>query len=221
MAAGLSGCLAVWALAFVFSDLAMSRPRAALDSWEAGNGFGDVEQRRRLLERMGRAVAVNPSDAEQRMDLGRFFAWHAARYPHGSERHALYSRLAAERFEEAVAARPTWGFAWVLLSEQLARMDADETATVATLRRGSELAPLEPRTQLRHLWLGLSRWSHLDTGHQKMLTDSLAGLLSSPRYFHEAARIVLHHGRDDLLALSPLAPWQQRALSTMQGTPPS
>ena len=83
-----SGCLCVWALALVFSDLAMSRPRAALSAWEAGQGFGDVALRRRLLARMGRAVAVNPSDARQRMDLGRFFAWHAARYPEGSQRQA-------------------------------------------------------------------------------------------------------------------------------------
>lgn len=221
MAAIASGCIGVWALALVFSDLAMSRPRAALSAWEAGHSFGDVQQRRHLLERMGRAVAVNPSNADQRMDLGRFFAWHAARYPSGSERHGFYSRLAAERFEEAVAARPTWGFAWMLLSEQLDRIDADETAIVAALRRGSELAPLEPRTQLRHLWLALGRWPRLAPDHREMLTAALAGLLSSPTYFPEAARIVLHHGRVELLSGVALEPWQQRALSAIRGDAPT
>lgn len=215
LAAIACGCLAVWALALGFADLAMSRPRAALERWEDGGTIGDVASRRRLLARMGRAIAVNPVDADQRMDLGRFFAWHAARHPRGSERHRFYAELAAARFREAVTARPTWGFAWMLLAQQWSDLGVQESAVVAAMRRGGALAPMEPRVQLTHLWLGLARWQHLSADHRRLLREALSRLLDSREYFREAARIALQHDRQDLLAGALHEPWQRQAFATL------
>lgn len=221
LTAAVCGCLAVAAAALAFSELAMMRPRAELSSWQAGHALGDVARRRGLLAQMGRAVAVNPASADHRVLVGRFFAWHGARYPAGSQRHAFFARLAAARFEEAVAARPTWGFAWILLAEQLQRIAAGEAAVVAALRRGGALAPREPRTQLRHLWLALPRYDTLAPAHRRTVTEALTSLLSSPRYFPEAARIVVQHGREELLAATPLALWQRRVLAAVRADAPS
>lgn len=217
LCAVVAGCLGVWSLAVAFSDLAMSRPRVALAAWEEGGGFGDYQERRRLLTRIGRAVAVNPSDADQRTDLGRFFAWHAARHPRGSQRQRFYARLAAARFEEAVAARPTWGFAWVLLAEQLDALDADEATLMLALRRGARLAPLEPRTQLKVMWLSLGRWPQLSEPHREELRAGLSHLLASPLYFRDAARIALHHGRDELVSGNLTETWQRQSFARLRG----
>ena len=151
------GCLAVWSFALVFSDLAMSRPSAAIVAWERGAPMPDHRERRQLLARMGRAIAVNPMDAQQRMELGRFFAWHGARHRAGSARAVFYSELAADRFVEAVPARPTWGFAWALLAEQWAMGGQPEDQIVHALRRATQLSAFEPGVQLKTLWLGLAR----------------------------------------------------------------
>lgn len=207
------GCLAVWALALAFADLAMAQPRAALAAWQSGAPLPEVARRRALLARMGRAVAVHPFDAAQRLDLGRFFAWHAARHRAGSPRHRLYAALAAARFEEAVRARPTWGHAWLLLAEQWAALGRDEAAVLSAMRRGAALAPLEPGSQLKHLWLALARWPRLGEAHRESVRESLSRLLASRRYFADAARIAVHHRREQLLAGAVHAPWQQQALA--------
>ena len=98
----------------------MSRPSAMIFAWEAGEPMPDHRHRRQSLARIGRSIAVNPLAAQQRMELGRFFAWHAARHRPGSARAVFYSELAAGRFAEAVLVRPSWGFAWALVAEQWA-----------------------------------------------------------------------------------------------------
>ena len=208
-------CLAVLALALSFADLAMSRPRAALVDWERHASLGDYRERRRLLARMGRAVAVHPLDADQRLDLGRFFVWHAGRHAGGSERAGFYQRLAAERFAEAVRARPTWSFAWLLLAEQWATLGHDEARVLAALRRGQTLGPLEPGTQLKALWLGLPRWQRLAPDDHAALRAGLARLLASPAFFRPAAAIAVHHDREDLVRARLAESWQREALATI------
>ena len=210
------GCLLVAALALAFADLAMSRPRAALRAWQQHAPLGDHVERRRLLARMGRALAVNPLDADQRMDLGRFFVWHAERHAADAARARVYRRLAADRFEEAVRARPTSAFAWVLLAEQWSRLGIDEARVRAALRRGAALGPMEPGVQLKVLWLGLARWPALAAGERAALRDSLERLLRSPVYFRTAAGIALQHGRGDLLRAASTADWQRRDLARMR-----
>lgn len=216
LAACACGCLCVWALSLVFADLAMSRPRAALAAWEAGAPLGDYQSRRLLLARMGSAVAVNPLDAGQRLDLGRFFAWHAARHPPGTERERFYTRLAAQRFAEAITARPTWGFAWMLLAEQRDRLGRPEPEVLAAMARGAALAPHEPGVQLKHLWLGMGRWARLGQPGRDALETSLNGLLADSRYFRDAAGIAVHHGHEELVRRAIGAPWQRQAFGQMK-----
>jgi len=209
------GCLAVAALALAFADLAMVHPRKALRAWELQAPLGDYHERRRLLARMGRAIAVNPMDADQRLDLGRFFVWHAERYAAESPRARGYRRLAADRFEEAVRARPTFAFAWALLAEQWSRLGGDEARVRTAWRRATALGPMEPGVQLKVLWLGLARWQVLEEADRASLRASLDRLLRSPQYFQTAARIALQHGRGDLVRASLAAPWQRRDFARM------
>ncbi len=216
VAAVTCGCLAVWALALAYADLAMSRPRAAMAAWEQGLPMDDYQLRRRLLARIGSAIAVHPFDAAQRLDLGRFFAWHAARHPQDAARARLLNRLAADRFEEAVAARPTWGYAWLLMAERWSLTGAVPAARVdAAVHRGAGLAPLEPAAQLKFLWLGLARWPELDGARREALRAALERMLASRSHFDEAARIALHHGRADLVNAAMRAPWQQQAFAAL------
>jgi hypothetical protein len=204
------GCLAVTALALAFADLAMNRPRVALVVWERTGAMGDYHDRRRLLARIGQAVAVNPLDADQRMDLGRFFVWHAERHHAASERARFYRELAASRFEEAVRARPTWGFAWMLMAEQWWRLDRRSDEVLAAMRRGAALGPNEPGVQLKHLWLGMGQWTRLDSADRDAVTRTLTRLLASRVYFHAAARIAVQHGRADLVRGLLREDWQRR-----------
>ena len=211
------GCLAVLALALAFADLAMFRPRAALMAWERTGALGDYRDRRRLLARMGRAVAVNPFDADQRMDLGRFFVWHAERHHAGSGRARFYRELAARRFEEAVRARPTWGFAWMLMAEQWWRLGERPEAVLTAMRRGAALGPNEPGGQLKHLWLGLGQWRRLDEGDRLALLRSLEQLLASRAYFQAAVRIAVQHQRADLVRRLLQEDWQRRDFLRLAG----
>ncbi len=217
VAGALCGGLLVWALALAFADLAMARPRSALAAWERGEPLGDYRARRRLLARMGSAVAAHPLDGAQRLDLGRFFAWHAARHGQGSARARFYHRLAADRFEEAITARPTWGHAWLLLAERWMLLGVDAHAARAAMQRGAALAPLEPAVQLKYLWLGLAQWRALDAADRARLGASLDRLLDSRVHFADAARIALHHGRGDLVSRALRAPWQQQAFAALAG----
>jgi hypothetical protein len=209
------GCLFVAALALVFADLAMARPSAMIASWERGQPMPDHHLRRELLARMGRAIAVNPLDARQRMELGRFFAWHAARHRAGSARGVFYNELAAERFAEAVLARPTWGFAWALLAEQWVMSGQAQEQILYALRRAVELSPYEPGVQLKSLWLGLGLWDVLDEPLRAQLTASLMRIMSQREYFARAAAIALHHQRADLLNIAAPQPWQRTLLERL------
>ena len=209
------GCLAVYSAALVYSDLAMSRPSAAILGWENGDSMPDHQHRRELLVRMGRATAVHPLDAQPRMELGRFFAWHAARHRAGSARAVFYSGLAADRFAEAVLARPTWGYAWALLAEQWAASGQTDTRIALALRRAIALSPFEPGAQLKALWLGLGRWSALDETLRTELTASLARLTSQREYFVQAAGIALQHRHGTLLREIAVQPWQRERISKL------
>ena len=109
------------------------------------------------------------------------------------------------------------GFAWVLLAEQLDALGADEATLMLALRRGAHLAPLEPRTQLKALWLALGRWPQLDEAHRAELRTGLSHLLASPLYFRDAARIALHHGRGDLVSGVLTEAWQHQSFARLRG----
>lgn len=209
------GCLAVYSLALVYSDLAMSKPSAAILAWENGDSMSNHQHRRALLARMGRAIAVHPLDAQPRMELGRFFAWHAARHRAGSQRAVFYHRLAAERFAEAVLSRPTWGYAWALLAEQWAASGQPDSKIAWALRRAITLSAFEPGAQLKALWLGLGRWGALDETLRAQMIASLSRLASQRTYFAQAARIALHHRQEGLLRDIAVQPWQREQISRM------
>ena len=210
------GCLFVAALSLVFSDLAMMRPSKVIAAWERGEPMPDHRRRRELLARMGRAIAVNPMDAQKRMELGRFFAWHAARHRAGSERAVFYSELAADRFAEAVLARPTWGFAWALLAEQWAMSGQPQEQVLHALMRAVRLSPREPGVQLKSLWLGLGMWDALDDNLRAQLRASLERVSSRREYFVRAAGIALHHQRAELLDSALRQPWQHEQLRKLE-----
>jgi hypothetical protein len=165
---------------------------------------------------MGHAIAVNPMDAQSRMDLGRFFAWHAARQRTGSPRAEIYQNLAADRFAEAVLVRPTWGYAWALLAEQWLASGQSLERVVYALRHALTMSPREPVVQLKSLWLGLGYWSVLDTPMRQQLAASLKRLTGQREYFDAAARIALHHAKSSLLAGNFEHAWQHAALARLQ-----
>lgn len=216
MLAMLCGCLAVWSAALVYSDLAMSYPRTVVAGWEQGAPMLEYTQQRSLLRRMGHAIAVNPMSGRERMDLGRFFAWHAARQRIGSPRAKFYQRLAADRFAEAVLARPTWGYAWVLLAEQWSAIGQPDERVLHALRRAVQLAPREPGVQLKSLWLGLGNWRGIDVSMRQQLADSLQRLTARRAYFDKAVGIVLQHKQLGLLEGLLTHRWQIEALERLQ-----
>lgn len=197
--ATLMACAAVLCAASVFADLAISRPRLAMQGWQEGDAIGSHEARQYLLQRIAMAVAAQPRNADHVLELGRFHAWHASLHLRGSARHRLFSTRALEAFAGARTRRPSWGYAWVREAEQHAALGGDPDRGWQLLARADEMSPREPETQLKILWVGLRWWDELDEPARGRLRGAYTRLRPDPLYGPRAERIARHYARHELL----------------------
>ncbi len=126
------------------------------------------------VQRMVLAHRTNQLNGDYLTDLGRLYEWRALSFPLWSEQGRHYRRRAAQYYREAVARRPSFGFAWAHLTQAKVLNQELSRETLDALAKAVHFAPYEPGVQKKVIRLGLALWQNLPVPLQQQVQDTVS-----------------------------------------------
>lgn len=173
------------------------------------------ERWRTALERLYQARALNPRSAAYAAELGRHHAWLAWRSAAAPQAARAYRKRARAAYAEAIARRPTWGFAWANFAEAGLLAGAAGADTRRALGRALALAPWEPGTQQKALLAGFALWETLGEDERSQVAATLRRALRIGDEVELIIRMAVQTGREALLAGLLTDPRQRELLDRL------
>jgi len=171
LAAAACFAASVLALAWSWADLTVSAARAP----EQAKRFAQITPNRwrEAFHRLHQARALDPLNANYTAELGRYHAWLAWRSDRATEASRSYRQRSRAAYAEAIARRPTWGYAWANYAEATLLAGVTGPGANLALERAMVLAPWEAKTQIKSLLVGLSLWNGLSEAQRNEVTATL------------------------------------------------
>ena len=205
IAASLCFSVTLLAVTVGLADLASQPARQALDSWESHGRIDSNGTWRAAYERLQLARRLNPLNADYHADLGRMLDWQAWQAAGDSARARSLRFAASSHYQDAIARRPTWGFAWAHAAESRALQGHRDHHYFTAFERAATLAPWEPGVRRKLIWMGSLTWNDLPESLRSHVLDSVQRLLERGEGTETELQLVIQNGwhEDVLPVLSP------------------
>lgn len=195
------------------ADLASQPARSALEQWGEQLHIGSGDDWPFAYERLALAHRLNPLSADYSADLGRLLEWRAWQFVSRPDEHAALRRLADRHYLEAVAKRPSWGFAWAHVAGNRLLGGIRDRTYAEALERAATLGPWEPGVHLKVAWMGAATWDDLPEALRTQVLASVRRALAHEEHTAEILRLAMHY--DWLEHVLPMLT-TQRQLETLE-----
>lgn len=197
--ASLSLCVGGLALILGVADLASISANVWMRDWEERGYISDPAQWDAAYRRLNLARRLNPLSADYSADLGRLMDWQSLGQFPESASFAGFRERASSFHGEAINKRPSWGYAWAHYAENEFLLGNRGDDFLSALERAVELAPWEPRVQLKVAWIGMASWEYLPDHMRVIVEENIRRAMETDSNLTETVRFAIQFRWLDLL----------------------
>ncbi len=185
--------LACIALGLGVADLASVSANVWMREWEGRGNIDQPKQWDLAYSRLRLARRLNPLSADYSAGLGHLMEWRSWRHSPESAGFVIARRHAGQFYAEAIARRPSWGFAWANYAENLLLSGDRGQAFLDALGKAIVLAPWEPGVQRKVAWMGMATWRDLPDYMHTLVGESIRRTVELDTNLNEVVRVAIQY----------------------------